>query len=154
MKHPVHIVAVSALVRNKAGKVLLMRHPVRGWEFPGGQVEPGEDLIAALKREVKEETGIEIAVKRLACVNSNVKPEGSIPTKVMFDFLATATGGKLAKSAESPEVGWFERDKVLSMITHPMIRDRIEILLSSPKRVIYRAYSKDPYRVHHRSVIG
>ncbi|MRR10050.1 NUDIX hydrolase, partial [bacterium] len=60
MKYPTHIVAVSALVRNRAGKVLLMRHPRRGWEFPGGQVEAGEDLIAALHREVKEETGITV----------------------------------------------------------------------------------------------
>jgi 8-oxo-dGTP diphosphatase len=154
MKQPVHIVAVSALVRNKAGKVLLMRHPLRGWEFPGGQVEAGEDLFAALKREVKEETGIAIAVKRLVCINSNIKPEGSIPTKVMFDFLATATGGKRACSAESHEIGWFERDKVLRMITHPMIRDRMRIMLAAKKRIIYRAYSKNPYRVHYQSFVG
>ena len=148
MKYPVHIVAVSALVRNRSGKVLLMRHPVRGWEFPGGQVEPGEDLITALRREVKEETGIAIAVRRLACINSNVKPEGRIPTKVMFDFLATAVSGRLKTSDESPEVGWFDRDEVFGMITHPMIRDRMRILLAAKNRVVYRTYSKDPYRVH------
>jgi len=131
-----------------------MRHPVRGWEFPGGQVEAGEDLITALKRETKEETGITVAVGRLVCINSNIKPEGSIPTKVMFDFLAKATGGKLATSPESPAVGWYDQDKVLKMITHPMIRDRMRIMLAANKRIIYRAYSKNPYRVHHRSLVG
>jgi 8-oxo-dGTP diphosphatase len=154
MNCPVHIVAVAALVRNRAGKVLLMRHPQRGWEFPGGQVEPGEDLITALKREVKEETGVTISVGRLVCVNSNVKPEGRFPTKVMLDFLATATGGKLTGSVESPEVGWFERDRALPMVTHPMIRDRMKIMLTTKGRLLYRSYSKDPYRVHHRSCIG
>lgn len=75
MIYPTHIVAVSALVSNRSGKVLLMRHPIRGWEFPGGQVEAGEDLVVALKREVAEETGITIAVKRLISINSNIKPE-------------------------------------------------------------------------------
>ena len=41
---PCHIVAVGGLVRNADGLILLMRHPRRGWEFPGGQVEEGEDL--------------------------------------------------------------------------------------------------------------
>lgn len=154
MKYPTHIVAVSALVRNRAGKVLLMRHPRRGWEFPGGQVEAGEDLIAALHREVKEETGITVRAGRLVCINSNVKPEGRVPTKVMFDFLATAVSGRLKTSDESPDVGWFDRTKVLGMITHPMVRDRMRILLAAKNRVVYRAYSKDPYRVHRQIVVG
>lgn len=154
MRYPVHIVAVSALVRNKRGEILLMRHPRRGWEFPGGQVEAGENLIEALRREIREETGVSIRVKRLVCINSNIKREGAIPTKVMFDFLAEAAGGKLITSVESPDVGWFVQTKVQGMITHPMIRDRMRIMLAAKKRIIYRAYAKDPYRVHCQSYIG
>lgn len=148
IRYPLHIVAVSALVSNGAGKVLLMRHPRRGWEFPGGQVENCEDLIEALQREIMEETGVSIRVGRLVCINSNVKPEGRIPTKVMFDFLARATSVKLRASVESPEVGWFERTKALKMVTHPMIRDRLNIMLARRSKLIYRVYSKNPYRVH------
>ena len=132
----------------------MMRHPRRGWEFPGGQVEAGEDLITALKREIKEETGIVVRVGRLVCINSNIKPEGPIPTKVMFDFIAKATGGKLVTSIESPEVGWFDRGEVLAMITHPMIRDRMRVMLANKPMVIYRTYSKNPYVVHMQTTIG
>jgi ADP-ribose pyrophosphatase YjhB (NUDIX family) len=55
------VLAVSTLVRNR-GRVLLVkrgRPPLEGyWAFPGGRVEPGETLLAAAEREVREETGV------------------------------------------------------------------------------------------------
>jgi ADP-ribose pyrophosphatase YjhB (NUDIX family) len=55
------VIAVSTLVRNR-GRVLLVkrgRPPLEGyWAFPGGRVEPGETLLAAAEREVREETGV------------------------------------------------------------------------------------------------
>lgn len=38
-----------------------------GWEFPGGKLEPGEDGVAAVVREVREELAADIAVDRLVC---------------------------------------------------------------------------------------
>lgn len=55
---PVHIVSAAGLVR-RGDEVLLVRSPRRGWEFPGGQVEQGESVLAALHREIWEETGVE-----------------------------------------------------------------------------------------------
>ncbi|MCL6597115.1 MAG: NUDIX domain-containing protein [Alicyclobacillus macrosporangiidus] len=40
-----------------SGRLLWVRHPVRGWEVPGGKLEPGEDPEAAARREVWEEAG-------------------------------------------------------------------------------------------------
>lgn len=82
---PKHIVAVAGLVRDARGWVLMVRSPRRDWEFPGGQVEEGEDLITALKREVQEETGVEVAVGALVGVYSNLKSH-----IVMLDFLCQA----------------------------------------------------------------
>ncbi len=42
MDHPQHIVAVSGLISHLDGRILLIRGPRRGWEFPGGQVEEGQ----------------------------------------------------------------------------------------------------------------
>ncbi len=54
MIHPKHIVAVSGLISHPNGKILLIRGPRRGWEFPGGQVEEGENLIEAFNVKFKK----------------------------------------------------------------------------------------------------
>ncbi|MBD8498573.1 NUDIX domain-containing protein [Paenibacillus arenosi] len=62
MNMPTHIVAVGGIVKNEEGQVLLVRTQHGGWVFPGGQVENGENLMVALSREIKEESGIDIEV--------------------------------------------------------------------------------------------
>jgi A/G-specific adenine glycosylase len=67
-------IEVAVAVIERDGRLLLQERPAGGllaglWEFPGGKVEPGESLTAALRREVREELGVEIeAVRRLTTV--------------------------------------------------------------------------------------
>ena len=144
-----HIVAVGGLITNEEGQVLLIRHPRRGWEFPGGQVEVGEDLTTALEREVTEETGIVVTVERLVGIYQNIKEESeNMTTKVMFDFLGRRTAGEIKASEESIEVGWFSREETLTKITRPFIYDRLKEMLNFTGRVRYRTYSKDPYQIY------
>jgi 8-oxo-dGTP diphosphatase len=72
MNFPTHIVTVGGLVKNDEGNILMVKDPVRGWEIPGGQVEIGETLTDAFKREIKEETGVDIEVGNLISVSSNI----------------------------------------------------------------------------------
>ncbi|MGY1693456.1 NUDIX hydrolase [Geodermatophilus sp. SYSU D00766] len=57
---------MGAVVLDDAGRLLLVRRrnaPGRGlWSVPGGRVEPGESLAAAVTREVREETGLRVRV--------------------------------------------------------------------------------------------
>jgi A/G-specific adenine glycosylase len=62
---PHHVVTAAVIHQN--GHVLIAQRPQQGllgglWEFPGGKLEPGEDLAACLQREICEELGVEIGV--------------------------------------------------------------------------------------------
>lgn len=79
------IEVVAAVIRRN-GRVLLASRPVdkppAGWEFPGGKVEPGETLDAALVRELEEELGVPAI------------PEGELETlqngRIRLHFIAAA----------------------------------------------------------------
>ncbi len=63
---PHHIVTAAVIWRDE--KVLLTQRPQQGllgglWEFPGGKLQPGEDLVSCLQREINEELGVEIQVE-------------------------------------------------------------------------------------------
>jgi A/G-specific adenine glycosylase len=62
---PHYTVAAAIIQRDR--QVLIAQRPADGllggmWEFPGGKVEPGEDLVSGLKREIREELGVDIEV--------------------------------------------------------------------------------------------
>ena len=143
MLHPKHIVAVSGMISHPDGKVLLIRGPRRGWEFPGGQVEEGENLIEALQREIKEESGVRASIGALVGVYSNIKT----PTKVMFGFLGKYVSGELITSEESLQTEWVTRHSALQRVSNPIVYDRMKDMLDFSGQVIYRAYTSDPYHV-------
>ncbi len=143
MDFPKHIVAACGLVRKATGQVLLVRTTARGWDCPGGQVEEGESLIEGLKREIREEAGVEVEVTQLAGIYSNVKS----PSKVILAFLCEWISGELKSSDETPEVIWVNDNEVLGLITHPVVKDRTRDMLNFAGQVIYRAYSTEPYEM-------
>jgi len=74
----------------KGDRFLLVRRPInkkRGglWEFPGGKVENGETLESAIKRELEEELGIKIKVRKLLGKTNYKYPEGEIEL-ILFEI--------------------------------------------------------------------
>ena len=75
-------------------KVLLVKQKVasRNWSLPGGRVENGETLEEAMSREMREETGLEVKIKKLLYVCD--KPDAS-PSLLHITFLLEKIEGKI-----------------------------------------------------------
>lgn len=144
---PRHIVAVMGVVRDAAGRVLLVRTARRGWEPPGGQVERGEDLLGALRREILEESGCEVTVGRLVAIYSNVVA----PEKVMLTFLCAHVSGEPrpdpSPAEEITAAGWFTPEEALALVTAPTQAAKLRdaLVYQAGDAVVYRVYRTRPY---------
>ena len=104
-------VTAGAVVRDESGRVLLLRHALRkgsGWGIPGGFVMRGEQPEEAVRREVREETGLALAKVELAFVRTlgHVRQ-----VEVIFraEMPAAALEG-LRKNFEIERAQWFALD--------------------------------------------
>lgn len=140
---PRHILVASCLIRNSAAQLLLVKHKIRSWELPQGRIEEGETLLAALHREVLEETGVTIRNPQLAILWSKL----SAPAALIHCFVAEYASGQLTPSEETPEVDWCSAEQALQRVTHPVNRDRLATLLAHPGGLAFRSYATNPYRV-------
>ena len=135
---PTHLVSVAALVNNEKGEILLVNSPWRGWEYPGGLIEPGETFREALHREVREEAGVEIEITGFVGICKNL--ERNI---VNIDFTARYVGGELTTSEESTEVIWATPDRARELITFPLTRKRLENMLSGREEAALFCFKRE-----------
>lgn len=125
-------VAVSALVQDEQGRILLIRRSDNGkYSVPGGGLEAGETVAQAVVREVREETGIEVDVTELVGVFSNPEhviayDDGEVRQEFSICFRAQPIGGKLRTSEESSEVEWVRPAELSERDIHPSILLRIQ----------------------------
>lgn len=138
MNHPTHFVSVAALVTNDRGEILLVKSPWRGWEYPGGLIEPGETFREALHREVREEAGVEIEITGFVGICKNV--ERNI---VNIDFTAKYLSGELRPSEESTEVIWATPEKAFRLIQFPLTRKRLENMLSGREEATLFCFERE-----------
>lgn len=148
---PTHIVAVDGIIENDAGEILLVKHRHHGiYTFPGGQVEVGENLMDALKREIMEETGARAEVNKLICVSSNTGTYQGyngydvVPTKVLFCFSCRYVDGTLCTSDETSESIWVTKGKVLEYINAPYLVERFHTYLNFDGNIQYLEYISRP----------
>ena len=99
-------------------KVLLTRREDNNqWCLPGGGMEPGESASEACIREVEEETGLEVAIKRLIGIYTTpheliVYRDGNKFQLVALCFEAEIVGGELRLSCETTEYGYFSYQEI------------------------------------------
>jgi 8-oxo-dGTP diphosphatase len=112
---------VGAVILDEAGRLLVIRRgrpPSAGlWSIPGGRVESGESDAAAVIREIREETGLEVAVGRHVGSVDLPGPGGVVYE--VHDYAATPVGGTLRAGDDAAEARWVTPEQVRALPTAP-----------------------------------
>jgi len=106
--------AVVAIVRNDEGRVLLTKRaipPYLGkWVMPGGKIDLGEPITAALKREVREEVGLDVHVEGLVDIFEITPSSEHSDHYVILYYMVSPRSGNLVFNEEISEVIWADRE--------------------------------------------
>ncbi len=122
----------------KDKKIFLMSSPKwKAWVIPGGKIEDNESGEEALKREIKEELGIEIFDIERVGEKIKLPSKDFIDKEIKFifiDFFAKASSNIIKPNKEISEYGWFEIEEALNL---PLI-DSTRQLIEQFKEVKYK----------------
>ncbi len=97
----------------------------QGYTLPGGHIEPGESIVDAVVREMKEETGLTVLDPRLCGVKQFPIDGGRY---IVFLFTATEFTGELVSSAEGT-MHWVDKDKLHTVNTVNDLDELLQVIL-------------------------
>lgn len=103
-------VTAAGIICNERREVLLLKHrfrPGSGWGIPGGFLEQGENADDALRREMREEIGLELDALRIFRARTFKRQ-----SQIEIVFLAQAKGGTRPQSIEVERADWFSPDSL------------------------------------------
>jgi len=144
-----HIVSVSAYITNENGELLLVRNEHRNdtYEMPGGRMEKGESLEAAIRREILEETGVHAQIHGITGVYHNMT-QGI----VCIVFKGKYESGHLKiHPGETEEVIFQDLTEVelTDLVTRDQFLTRIKDAMDR-QGVAVESYYVKPYELLHR----
>jgi len=133
MDNKKHIVAITALIKNKEGtKFLVVKRSKKEiaypkkWSLPGGKLEKGEDVLETLKREVLEEVGLEIKdSKKYLKDFTFIRPDGY--NVVGFSFEVTAKSENVNLSKDFEDYKWVSPEELMKLDYIPKIEGEVNI---------------------------
>lgn len=110
-------------------KLLLIkrgREPGKGlWAVPGGKVDHGETLAEAARREVKEETGLDVEIGEVMWVGESISDHHHL---VLIDFRGTVISGDLSPADDAADARWVSLSEMSQYPLTPTMYDLISTL--------------------------
>jgi len=128
---------VNLAAVNAAGAVLLIQRSDNGfWALPGGFLEVGERFADAATREFHEETGMDAEVTGIVGVYSDpghvtAYEDGTVHQQCTICFAGRLLGGRLRRTAEAADIGFFDSATWPGLHMHPTMRIRVEHAFAS-----------------------
>ncbi len=128
MSNLFHVI-VCAAIKNSKNQILLARRKADKklggfWEFPGGKLESGEDLVTALKREIHEELKLEIKNEKLLHIKPFVYPHG----QVLILFYVCDLESGTPQLVDHDEIRWCNNAEMRSLELLPANEELITAL--------------------------
>jgi 8-oxo-dGTP diphosphatase len=120
------VASVGAVVIGAEGVLLVRRGqpPLAGeWSLPGGAVEVGETMVDAVRREVREETGVEVEVGPLLDAFDRIyhDADGRVEFHyLLVDFACTPSGGELCCGSDAAAARWVAIDDLPNYSLTPL----------------------------------
>jgi ADP-ribose pyrophosphatase YjhB (NUDIX family) len=134
--------AASAIVTDGHGRIVLQRRADNDlWALPGGGMELGESLADTVRREVREETGLEVEPSYVVGVYTDpahvfAYDDGEVRQEYSVCVACRIIGGSLATSSESTQVGIFTPEEIRALSMHERIRIRILDFLAAQRGAV------------------
>ncbi len=120
--------SAGGIVLNPQGLVLVVNQKGTSWSLPKGHIDHGEDELAAAKREIHEESGLDPAgleflgrlgtYSRYKIGKDGGEDKGEFKTITILLFRTKETGLKPI-DPDNPQARWIEKEKVAGLLTHP-----------------------------------
>ena len=120
----------GCIVINEKNEILLVHHNLGHWDFPKGHMEAGETEEQTARREVKEETNIDIMIDQNYRYTTSYSPKEGIMKEVVYFLASNIDNDQKPQIEEVSEVKWFKFNDAIKMITF----DNSKIILKQLKK--------------------
>ena len=124
--------STTAVVTNPVGAILLIRRRDNAlWALPGGGMDVGESIEDTARREVREETGLDVEITGLIGVYTNphhvmAYDDGEVRQQFSLCYTTRILGGELEIDDESTDIRWVTAAELTDLPIHASMRLRIE----------------------------